>query len=437
MSSPVKNKILIDANTKSELDASIQDLDSIAPQRTDSNKEGREQWLVHKLLQALQERGCVEAPLRLCKRESPDFLLETMTNENIEFASGNLGSQQGGGHGSLTIGIEVTEAVVQDYAKVMASPEVNELGVLVSPREFYVGDMAEKEFAALIDRAVCRKQRKLSGNYDKFDRNWLLVKFRGLAPAGISDKDIKRALELTSGRLSKYWGEGTMFDAVFVLLGNHLLLFNKMTGEKFHDVQFLEEDRPWWQQLVPEEKLYIKGLELELNYEIHVGFKNPYTGKKREDSKESATSDTIGSDYFQRFQELASELGVTDYGVLLQPGLRGQVRMRTPSEFRDGEWQVSSFGRGLVGRTLYAVWKVAETEDVWKGREWLKNNVPDYQNHKDTIWVILLNLASMYCPFTQIERWRRDVIAANLIRNSIASVRMAHFQEGKPLTWEA
>ena len=78
----------------------------------------------------------MDAPLRLRKRESPDFLLETMTNENIEFASGNLQSQQGRRRDCLNIGIEVTEAVVQDYAKAEASPEVNKLGVLVSTREF-------------------------------------------------------------------------------------------------------------------------------------------------------------------------------------------------------------------------------------------------------------------------------------------------------------
>ena len=112
-----------------------------------------------------------------------------------------------------------------------------------------------------------------------------------------------------------------------------------------------------WKTLAPEERFYLKGLDLESHSEYRTG----------------------------AYQELARGFGVKEYKYLLSSSVANQARLKTSLEFNNRYLGDAGFGSSLVRNALFAIREVIKTEDVQKGKNWLKNEIQDYWNSKEII----------------------------------------------------
>ncbi len=136
-----------------------------------------------------------------------------------------------------------------------------------------------------------------------------------------------------------------------------------------------------WRRLGPEEKLYLKGLEIEGHGEFRAGV----------------------------YQEFARGFGVRDYRFLLRTGKANETRLKTASEFRRRDLGDAPFGRSVVRHALYAVWRAAEDGEVAGSLTWLRTELEDYWSRKESLAVVLRHLAAV-----DIDHWREDAAAARL-----------------------
>lgn len=141
-----------------------------------------------------------------------------------------------------------------------------------------------------------------------------------------------------------------------------------------------------WKRLGPEEKLYLKGLEVEAHGDYRSGV----------------------------YQEFARGFGVRDYRFMLQTGKANATRLKTASEFKRRELGESPFGGSLVRHALYAVWRTVETGETRDGLTWLRTEVPDYWGNRKALVAILRYLSKV-----EIEHWQADSHAARLVAGAV------------------
>ena len=141
-----------------------------------------------------------------------------------------------------------------------------------------------------------------------------------------------------------------------------------------------------WRGLGPEEKLYLKGLEVEGHGESRAGV----------------------------YQEFARGFGVRDYRFLLRTGKANETRLKTASEFRRRDLGDTPFGRSLVRHALYAVWHAADDGEVSGSLTWLRTELEDYWSQKEALAVVLRHLAAI-----DIDHWREDAAAARLVAGAV------------------
>ena len=91
-------------------------------------------------------------------------------------------------------------------------------------------------------------------------------------------------------------------------------------------------DPQLWRRLGPEEKLYLKCLEVEAHGDYRSGV----------------------------FQEFARGFGVRDYRFMLESGKANQTRLKTATEFKRRDWGTEGFGSTLLRHALFAVYQAAE-----------------------------------------------------------------------------
>ena len=142
-----------------------------------------------------------------------------------------------------------------------------------------------------------------------------------------------------------------------------------------------------WRTLGPDEKLYLKGLEVEGRGEFRAGV----------------------------YQEFARGFGVRDYRALVRTGKANETRLRTASEFGRRELGGSAFGAGLVRRALYAVRRTAEDRgDAGDGLRWLRAELPDYWPRRAALAAVLRYLAAR-----RADHWREDAAAARVLAGAV------------------
>lgn len=143
-----------------------------------------------------------------------------------------------------------------------------------------------------------------------------------------------------------------------------------------------------WKTLTPDERFYLKGLDLESH-------------------KEFRTS---------AYMELARGFGVRDYKSLLSSGKANQTRLKTASEFGTRAPGDTGFGRTPVRHALFATGEALRRNDAQAGRTWLKTEVSNYWAHRKSLIAILRYLASMEL---KILNWRDDGHAAGLVAGAL------------------
>ena len=194
---------------------------SVPPIEQGSTTEQREKWSICRLLATLTKYQALEFPIKVTKRERPDFSLHT---------------------GQKQIGIEFTEAIQPDYARARVLPEAKSDESIIDPSLFkwgapkktlaelrsiasktkltgpgWNGDEMEDEWSFAMSDTLSRKTSKLnSEGFAKFDKNWLLIY------DNLDSGDIDLSCSYLSQELEGYWSKNS-FDKVFVETGNFII----------------------------------------------------------------------------------------------------------------------------------------------------------------------------------------------------------------------
>ena len=149
-------------------------------------------------------------------------------------------------------------------------------------------------------------------------------------------------------------------------------------------------DKNIWKHLLPEERFYIKGVEVEAHGEYRDGV----------------------------YQEFARGFGVRDYRGLLGSGAANQTRLKTPSELKGRDLSGEGFAGSLLRQVLFAVYKTAEEDDPMPGLLYLKQEERlNYHDRRQTI-ISLLDYLSQK-PSVAMEHWKKDVEATHLLLGAV------------------
>ncbi|SFQ00928.1 anti-phage-associated DUF1156 domain-containing protein [Caldicoprobacter faecalis] len=148
-----------------------------------------------------------------------------------------------------------------------------------------------------------------------------------------------------------------------------------------------------WKMLTPEERFYIKGLDLEKDGIYQLG----------------------------AYQELAKGFGVREYSYLLASTRANKARLKTALEFgMRGLGTSDKFSNTLVRNILAALHQAIKAEDTTKGRNWLKNELPNYWDQRNTI-VDILEYISALGNIETMPHWKEEAkyagLLAELVRN--------------------
>ncbi|MEG5054944.1 MULTISPECIES: anti-phage-associated DUF1156 domain-containing protein [unclassified Microcoleus] len=143
-----------------------------------------------------------------------------------------------------------------------------------------------------------------------------------------------------------------------------------------------------WKSLTPEEKFYLKGLDIETHGEYRSG----------------------------AYQELARGFGIKEYKSMLDSGKANETRLKTASEFAAKQLGDIGFGASLVRNTLFAIREIVRTEETQKGKTWLRTEIKDYWNQRKNIIEILHFLSAMGL---RLPHWKTDADAARLLAGAV------------------
>lgn len=143
-----------------------------------------------------------------------------------------------------------------------------------------------------------------------------------------------------------------------------------------------------WKSLTPDERFYLKGLDIESHGEYRSG----------------------------AYQELARGFGVKEYKSLLSSGKANQTRLKTATEFGSRQLADIGFGATLVRNSLFAIREVVRTGEAQTGKNWLRNEVQNYWNQRKTLIEILRYLSTMAI---KMEHWQVDAKVARLLAGAV------------------
>ena len=148
-------------------------------------------------------------------------------------------------------------------------------------------------------------------------------------------------------------------------------------------------DRSIWRYLSPEERFYLKGMEVEAHGEYRDGV----------------------------YQEFARGFGIKDYRGLLGSDAANRTRLKTPTELKGRDLSGQGFAGTLLRQVLFAIYKTVEEENPKPGLTYLKQELSNYWDRRQTILALLDYLSKK--PST-MEHWRKDADAAHLLRGAIS-----------------
>lgn len=147
-----------------------------------------------------------------------------------------------------------------------------------------------------------------------------------------------------------------------------------------------------WKTLLPEERFYLKGLEIESHGEYRNGV----------------------------YQELARGFGLNEYKALLAKTKANQTRLKTASELSSRIMDDSSFGASLVRQVLFALYDTYRTDAAETGVNWLKNECKDYWSSRERIQGLLGYLATLGDD-ENLPHWKQDSHAARVLAGAVAN----------------
>ena len=145
-----------------------------------------------------------------------------------------------------------------------------------------------------------------------------------------------------------------------------------------------------WKSLSADERLYLKGVELEKHGELRNG----------------------------AYQELAKGFGVRDYNFLYAKTKSNEARFKTASEFKRTNLKGDGFDQSLVRHLLFAIHETVSKETVQEGLNYLKVEVPDYWSVRKRALEVLRYLSRLeHLP--HLSHWKKDAEAARVLAGAV------------------
>jgi len=212
----------------------LRSIDITVPQRTEGRKTAHtERWVICRLLSTLDKHGRLAFPLSVTHRDRPDFLvLQSL----------------------LQVGVEVTEAISEQYAAFSAIAEREFPEVLLDPGHFrwdsphktveemreilrqgvltappWVGDRPEEEWALYMESVVRTKLEKLKRlDFMKYTESWLAI-YNNLP---IPNVHLQRASQRLLPKIADVWEGTPTFDRIYIEHGPVILEVRK--GDTAH-----------------------------------------------------------------------------------------------------------------------------------------------------------------------------------------------------------
>lgn len=148
-----------------------------------------------------------------------------------------------------------------------------------------------------------------------------------------------------------------------------------------------------WKNLSAEERFFIKGMELEKSNVYQLG----------------------------AYQEMARGFGVKEFKDMLFSTKANQVRFKTPAEFGNrGLGNADAFGNTLLRQVLMSIAQSEKEQNGQAGRAWLKNEVEDYWNNRQTI-IELLKYFSTTEHIDHMQHWETPATYAKYLVELISN----------------
>ncbi|MEZ4521151.1 MAG: hypothetical protein R3A46_05855 [Thermomicrobiales bacterium] len=152
-------------------------------------------------------------------------------------------------------------------------------------------------------------------------------------------------------------------------------------------------DRSTWRKMTPEERFYLKGLEVETEDEHREGV----------------------------FQELARGYGAAGYRDLLGSTKANATRLKTPEEFAGRDLRSAGepgFDGSLLRHVLYGVYTTATNpeRDPRPARNYFRQELPNYWGDRQTIVELLRYIST---KAERLPHWGADAHAARLLLGTV------------------
>lgn len=155
-----------------------------------------------------------------------------------------------------------------------------------------------------------------------------------------------------------------------------------------------EFDSFLWKALSAEEKLYIKGLELEKN--------NIYQ--------------------LSAYQELSRGFGVNGYKEFMENAKANYARFKTPNEWAGRNISGDGFAGTLLRNVFMALYLASKDDDnVVAGKNWLKNEVPTYDGHGRKIIIEFLGYIASFEHISNMSHWEKEASVAMILKELISN----------------
>lgn len=150
-----------------------------------------------------------------------------------------------------------------------------------------------------------------------------------------------------------------------------------------------------WKSLTPEERFYIKGLELEKNNNLQLG----------------------------AYQEMARGFGVKDFKEILASTKANHVRLKTPAELGSRLYNgTEAFSRSIFRQVLMAIYQSQKENNAQAGKAWLKNEIqPEEYWQKRTLIIEVLRYLSTTEYYDHMEHWKDAAVHAKYLTGLVSS----------------
>ncbi|MBU4450124.1 MAG: DNA methylase, partial [Actinobacteria bacterium] len=155
-----------------------------------------------------------------------------------------------------------------------------------------------------------------------------------------------------------------------------------------------EFDAFLWRVLSAEERLYIKGLELEKN--------NVYQ--------------------LSAYMELALGFGVNEYKEFMENSKANCARFKTASEWAGRNISGDGFAGTVLRNVFMALYLASKDDDnVAAGKNWLKNEVPTYDGNGRKLIMEFLEYISTFEHISNMSHWEKEASVAMILKELVSN----------------